>query len=486
MKPTSNQPSIYLREEEEMRTNKQSRQRIVRISTLVTLFVIVLLGCSQHALGQWATNSNDISNTNSGNVGVGTTTPAYKLDILSSSNILARFRTSAAAHTQVLIDAPAGYNANLTLLQGGTTQWYLGNRSPNNRFSIVSTSEAEVFAILQNGNVGIGTANPAVQFHLLNASTAQGRIESSSAAAAVMDFKNLNRHWIVGAGTLAGGGDFSIYDANAALTRMFFDTSGNIGIGNTSPTARLDVSGTVNATGFTLNGSPFNSGQWTTSGTTINYAAGNVGLGTASPTTQLDVSGTINATALTVNGTPVNSSQWATSGTTINYASGNVGIGNTNPTAALDVTGDIKVSGNINAKYQDVAEWVPATHALPAGTVAVLNPNQSNQVMASAQAYDTRVAGVISERPGIMLGENGKDKVLVATTGRVRVRVDATRAPIHIGDLLVASDNEGMAKKSQPINVGGVEIHRPGTLIGKALEPLEKGTGEILVLLSLQ
>jgi hypothetical protein len=40
--------------------------------------------------------------------------------------------------------------------------------------------------------------------------------------------------------------------------------------------------------------------------------------------------------------------------------------------------------------------------------------------------------------------------------------------------------------KSLPIDVGGVRIHRPGTLIGKALEPLAKGTGEILVLLSLQ
>jgi hypothetical protein len=31
-----------------------------------------------------------------------------------------------------------------------------------------------------------------------------------------------------------------------------------------------------------------------------------------------------------------------------------------------------------------------------------------------------------------------------------------------------------------------VAIHRPGTIIGKALEPLEGGVGEILVLLSLQ
>jgi hypothetical protein len=40
--------------------------------------------------------------------------------------------------------------------------------------------------------------------------------------------------------------------------------------------------------------------------------------------------------------------------------------------------------------------------------------------------------------------------------------------------------------KSEPVNIGGVQLHRPGTLIGKALEPLAQGTGEILVLLSLQ
>jgi hypothetical protein len=40
--------------------------------------------------------------------------------------------------------------------------------------------------------------------------------------------------------------------------------------------------------------------------------------------------------------------------------------------------------------------------------------------------------------------------------------------------------------KSEPLDVGGVKMHRPGTLIGKALEPLAGGEGEILVLLSLQ
>jgi hypothetical protein len=74
----------------------------------------------------------------------------------------------------------------------------------------------------------------------------------------------------------------------------------------------------------------------------------------------------------------------------------------------------------------------------------------------------------------------------VATTGRVKVKVDASAGPIQVGDLLVTGDKEGVAKKSEPLSLGGVEIHRPGTLMGKALEPLAKGTGEILVLLSLQ
>src|SRR5438046_10502349 len=96
------------------------------------------------------------------------------------------------------------------------------------------------------------------------------------------------------------------------------------------------------------------------------------------------------------------------------------------------------------------------------------------------------VAGVVSTQPGVIFGEGGPNRVLVATTGRVKVKVNANRYPIHIGDLLVTSDVPGVAMKSKPFRIHGQSMHRPGTIIGKALESLNSGEGTILVLLSLQ
>jgi hypothetical protein len=333
---------------------------------------------------------------------------------------------------------------------------------------------------------------------------------------------------------LNGGAGVSNTNGNVLLANL----RGNVGVGTSSPGYRLDVQGgQLNSSGGlciagdckTAWSQVGGSSQWTTSGSAIYYNSGNVGIGSSSPGSKLDVSGTVRSGNADTNagnhpsyGTGY-SAFWRqgadysllTDGTNsflnapnsagnvyfrtangdkmfLQGSTGNFGIGTTSPSSKLHVAGDgritgnLTVDGNIAAKYQDLAEWVESSQALPAGTVVVLDSSKSNQVIASSQAYDTRVAGVISASPGIALGENGEGKVLVATTGRVRVKVDASAGPIHVGDLLVTSDIEGVAKKSEPLNLGGVQIHRPGTLIGKALEPLAKGSGEILVLLSLQ
>jgi hypothetical protein len=193
-----------------------------------------------------------------------------------------------------------------------------------------------------------------------------------------------------------------------------------------------------------------------------------------------------------LNGTSGNADLYfrtAASGTLVDrlhiLANGNIGIGTASPTATLQVIGTV-VGTNIQAQYQDLAEWVTVRGSADPGTVVVIQEGAIDEVEPAHKAYDMGVAGVISGKPGIVLGEAGQGKATVATAGRVKVKVDASKAPVKVGDLLVTSDRSGFAMRSEPVEIAGVRIHRPGTLIGKALEPLEKGEGEILVLLSLQ
>ncbi len=165
---------------------------------------------------------------------------------------------------------------------------------------------------------------------------------------------------------------------------------------------------------------------------------------------------------------------------------GNVGIGTTAPSDKLHVAGNVRVDGNIAAKYQDVAEWVVASEPASAGTVVIADPDLANQVRPARVAYDTAVAGVVSAQAGILLGEPGIGTVAVSQSGRVRVKVDAGYGAIRPGDLLVTSPTAGYARRSSPLEIGNARIHQPGTILGKALEPLEQGTGDILVLLTLQ
>lgn len=359
------------------RIKKVKRSRLALVTTTLLIFVFFIFG-SDRALTQsshWETsptNPNHIYNTNTGLVGIGTSTPQNKLHVKGENAYVTIERVLPVSLNFLNGAIQVGLSGGPFLAGAGPSVLFFADDSGQNKEFL-----GRVSGVWENPTNGAEAAG--IAFNV--------RANSS--------------------------------DVNALTEAMRVTSAGNVGIGTTTPSTKLHVIGDATVTG--------------------NIAA-----------------------------------------------NGNVGIGTSTPSTKLHVVGDVTVTGNIAAKYQDVAEWVPARGQLAAGTVVSLDPSRTNFVTASSRSYDTRVAGVVSERPGLILGEAGEGKVMVATTGRVRVKVDATSGPIQVGDLLVTSDQIGVAMKSRPVRVSGTEIHRPGTIIGKALEPLARGRGEILVLLSMQ
>ncbi len=273
---------------------------------------------------------------------------------------------------------------------------------------------------------------------------------------------------------------------NPVDSAIFDDGTGKVGIGTTNPASLLNLVGTNAALTFgaqaAVDSSSFSIAVAASGGATNNSNGRSLTIKAGNSDNSADKTG---GDLVLDPGAPV-APAVAFGRVLLASTGGNVGIGTTSPTAKLHVVGDVTVSGNIAAKYQDVAEWVNAVEPAAAGTVMALTERGRDEVRPAARAYDTGVAGVVSPQPGVILGERGPGKVLVAHSGRVRVKADAGYGAIRAGDLLVASPTPGHAMRSKPLTVGDAEFHRPGTLLGKAIEPLTEGTGEILVLLTLQ
>jgi hypothetical protein len=120
--------------------------------------------------------------------------------------------------------------------------------------------------------------------------------------------------------------------------------------------------------------------------------------------------------------------------------------------------------------------------------VVAIDPENPGQLTLTRQAYDRKVAGIISGadglRPGLVMKAQGHlhadGDYPVALTGRVFAWCDAANDPIQPGDLLTTSETLGHAMKVTD------HARAQGAIIGKAMTPLESGQGLVLVLVSLQ
>jgi hypothetical protein len=152
----------------------------------------------------------------------------------------------------------------------------------------------------------------------------------------------------------------------------------------------------------------------------------------------------------------------------------------------VHITRNLSIEGDVTLPNADIAEDFYVADACDAepGTVMVLCDSETLQP--SQQAYDTRVAGVVSGagafKPGIVLDRQSSpiDRRTIALVGKVYCKVDARYGAVGVGDLLTTSPSMGHAMKATDRAVAF------GAVLGKALRALPDGQGLIPVLITLQ
>ncbi len=239
-------------------------------------------------------------------------------------------------------------------------------------------------------------------------------------------------------------------DADLSLT---VDSSGGI-IANS--VANTDITFKVNDAGVT------------TTVMTIDGSESRVGIGTTTPTTKLDISGTTTSTAFAGPLTGNVSGNLTSSGAN---TMGTLTMGGTLTSKAIlpdaDTSYDIgsltKKYNTVFAKatsaqYADLAEIYESDSDYEVGTVVIFGGEK--EITVSSMGSDTRVAGVISANPAYLMNSETKGQA-VALQGKVPCKVIGQ---ISKGDMLVThSQHPGVARKGMDPKIG--------TVIGKALEP---------------
>jgi hypothetical protein len=153
----------------------------------------------------------------------------------------------------------------------------------------------------------------------------------------------------------------------------------------------------------------------------------------------------------------------------------------------VEIKGNLTVSSGGDIFLADCAEEFDISDsASQPGPGSVMVVDDKGAVMPSSKAYDHRAIGVVSGagpfRPALVLDrqQSGIDRAPIALVGKVCCKVDATFAPIEVGDLLTTSSTIGHAMKAND------PIKAFGSVIGKALAPVKAGQDLIPILVALQ
>ena len=143
-------------------------------------------------------------------------------------------------------------------------------------------------------------------------------------------------------------------------------------------------------------------------------------------------------------------------------------------------------AGDITLRNADCAEEFAIAETVDALPGSVMVLNEEGLLKLSTREYDQAAVGIVSGagdyKPGMILDKqvDATNRSPIALMGKVYCMVTAEVAAIKIGDLLTSSAVPGHAMKA-------IDSQQAfGAVIGKALGPLDKGTGLIPVLVTLQ
>jgi len=199
---------------------------------------------------------------NDGNVGIGTTSPARKLDVGGT------FRVTGASAIQGRLSVGTSSSSDIDMLRAGANYITATNALGVLYFRTVNDIR---MAITAAGNVGIGTTNPGAKLHVQGSSgggslllirdtnstlgtklatfiqqdgTNNPNLDISSTSTGILVNTGFSTG-IPGSFTLQsnGGGSYLAFNTNSANERMRITAAGNVGIGTTSPDAKLQIVG---------------------------------------------------------------------------------------------------------------------------------------------------------------------------------------------------------------------------------------------------
>jgi len=219
---------------------------------------------SNHPFNIFTNGTDRMTITTSGNVGIGTTTPGAKLQIsggtldgstlteLGISSGLTTGRLGTFDASSLASISTRGDASSVELAAGSSATYYTGISATANNATLFTgtlrffTSGSEKVRVTPGGNVGIGITNPNMMLSVNNLAgmTNDGQISWGIGTG----FMN----WDTGYVSIYGQSGTALVLGSNGVERMRITSAGNVGIGTTSPSQKLDVAGAISVSGSVI------------------------------------------------------------------------------------------------------------------------------------------------------------------------------------------------------------------------------------------